>query len=494
MHRRSHQGPPPPHTQPEGVSRRPFALACLLAVAALLLAGCGKKIELKTYHPPAEHSAGSWKTWVIGNPAKLAVPHPPGPDSAKTKAEIRELERQADKRTLAEEREARFWALEPTVRPWIATTLNHWTHRRKNDPVAAARSYALVSVAMYDATVATWYWKYRYKRKKPPGKPLYPAGDEPSYPSEQAAIAGAAARVLSYAFPERDPAEFEKLARESALSRIVAGANYRSDVEVGLQLGRRVGDAVVNRAKADGSTRAWSGQRPRGRGFWEPPPGTNAAPIQPVAGSWRPWVLSSGMQFRPPGPPRFDSPEMRSQAERVVRAKRGLSAARKEAALRWEGGAATPQLPGKWNQVALERVDRRNLSIPRTARMFALLNVGMADAGIAAWDAKYTYWFPRPQNAIRDLGIARNWKPFLATPASPSYVSGHSAFSSSAARVLSYVFPDTAARFRAQAAEAGRSAIYGGIQFPFSDAAGRRMGRQVGDQVVARARKDGAGR
>jgi len=171
-----------------------------------------------------------------------------------------------------------------------------------------------------------------------------------------------------------------------------------------------------------------------------------------------------------------------------------LSAGRKENAQRWEGGAGTPQLPGVWNQVALSRVDRRNLSVPRTARMFALLNVAMADAGIAAWDSKYTYWSPRPENAIRDLGIARGWKPFLSTPASPAFVSGHAAFSAAASQVLGYVFPDTTRRFRSQAAEAGRSAIDGGIQFPFSDRAGRRIGERVGGQVVRRARSDGAGR
>jgi membrane-associated phospholipid phosphatase len=473
---------------------RGLVLAGLLVAAVVPLAGCGKDIKLKSYDPAAEPTAAKWRTWLIGNPARLSVPPPPAANSAKTKRETSELERIAEKRTLAEEREARFWALEPTVRPWIATGLNQWTHRNRHDPVAAARSYALLSVAMYDATIAAWHWKYRYKRKVPPEESLFPPGKEPSYPSEHAAIAGAAARVLSYVFGEKKPAEFEDLAQEAARSRIVAGANYRSDVEAGLQLGRKVGDAVVNRAKADGSSRAWNGVRPRGRGFWEPPPGSNARPIQPVAGSWRPWVLSSGSQFRPPGPPRFDSPEMKTQTQRVVAAGRRLSRRRQRVATRWEGGAGTPQVPGTWNQVALTRVDRRNLSIPRTARMFALLNVGMADAGIAAWDARYTYWFPRPQNAARDLGIARRWKPFLSTPASPSYVSGHSAFSSAASQILSYVFPDTAGRFRSQAAQAGRSAIYGGIQFPFSDEAGRRIGGQVADRVIGRARGDGASR
>ena len=474
--------------------RRLAALAGPLALAGLLMAGCGKEIKLQAYDPPAERSAGNWRTWVIGDPGKLAVPPPPSAGSAATKAETREVERLSDRRTLAQEREARFWGLEPTVRPWIASALNGWTHRDRHDPVAAARTYALLSVAMYDASVAAWHWKYRYRRKVPPGDPLLPAGDAPSYPSEHAAIAGAAARVLDYTFPERRAGEMQRLAREAARSRVVAGTNYASDVKAGLDLGRRVGDAVVRRGMADGSNRQFDGQRPTGKGFWQPAPGSRGGPVQPLAGSWRPWVLGSGDQFRPPPPPGFDSPEIRDQARQVLEASKKLSAGQKAAAERFEGGASTPQLPGTWNQIALERVARRNISVPRTARMFALLNVAMADAGIAAWDSKYTYWFARPQNAIRDLGLDKRFKPFLSTPASPSFVSGHSAISQAASGALGYVFPDTARRFRRQAAQAGRSAVYGGIQFPFSDRAGAAIGRRVAQRVVSRARSDGARR
>ena len=188
------------------MTRRLLASAGLLAVAGLLVAGCGKQIKLQSYQAPAERSAGGWQTWVIGDPAKVAVPPPPGADSAQAKAETRELERIKSHRNLAQERDARYWNLEPAVRPWLAAALNGWTHRRKVDPVAAARSYALVSVAMYDATVAAWHWKYKYGRKRPGGKTLFPGGGAPSYPSDYAAIAGAAARVLSYAFPETGPA------------------------------------------------------------------------------------------------------------------------------------------------------------------------------------------------------------------------------------------------------------------------------------------------
>ena len=474
------------------MSRRLAALAGPLALAGLLLAGCGEDIKVDTYDPPAERSAGNWKTWVIGDPSRLTVPPPPRAGSATTKAEEREVERLAEGRTLAQEREARFWGLEPTVRPWIASALNGWTHRDRHDPVAAARTYALVSVAMHDATVAAWHWKYRYRRKRPPGKPLLPAGEAPSYPSEHAAIAGAAARVLAYTFPNRRPADMQKLAREAARSRVVAGVNYSSDVKAGLDLGRKVGDAVVRRGRADGSGRRWDGQRPTGKGFWKP--SSRGGPIQPLAGSWRPWVLGSGSQLRPPPPPGFDSPEVRDEARAVLDAGKRLSAGEKALAERYRGGASTPQLPGIWNQMALERVARRDISIPRTTRMFALLNVAMADAGIAAWDSKYTYWFPRPESAIRDLGLDKRFKPFLSTPSSPSFVSGRSAFSSAAARVLGYVFPDSAARYRRSAAQAGRSGVLGGVQFPMGDRAGRSIGVKAGDRAVQRARGDGAGR
>ena len=476
------------------MSRRSAAPAGLLAVAALLLGACGEDIKLKSYDPPAERSAGGWRTWVAGDPARLQVPPPPSSGSAAAQRDERESERVTEGRTLAQEREARYWNLEPAVRPWLANALNRWTHRRRSDAVAAARSYALVTVAMYDATVAAWHWKYRYRRKRPSGDPLFPSGEVPSYPSEHAAIAGAAARVLAYAFPEHPASVYDKLARDAGRSRVVAGISFPSDVSAGLDLGRRVGDAVVRRALADGSTRKWDGQRPTGRGFWGPAPGFTAPPVQPLAGSWRPWVLRSGDQLRAPAPPGFDSPQVRAQAQRVKEAQAGLSARRRAAAQRWEDGAGTPQLPGRWNQVALERVDRRNLSIPRTARMFALLNVAMADAGVSAWDSKYTYWFPRPATALKDLNVDRSFRPFLATPASPAYVSETAAFSTAAAEVLAHVFPDTAQRFRRQAGEAGSSAIYGGIQYPFGDEAGRRIGQRVGEQVVARAQGDGAER
>jgi len=154
----------------------------------------------------------------------------------------------------------------------------------------------------------------------------------------------------------------------------------------------------------------------------------------------------------------------------------------------WEGGVGSPLPPGVWNEVALAYVRRDRLSTPEAARVFALLNIAMADTGVAVWNAKYTYWSARPENAIRELGLGARWSPFLRTPPFPSYVSAHSAYSGAASEVLAFLFPKDAARFRAKAVQAGMSRLYGGIHFRADHEAGLALGRRIGRLVVDRTR------
>src|SRR5262249_36065568 len=126
----------------------------------------------------------------------------------------------------------------------------------------------------------------------------------------------------------------------------------------------------------------------------------------------------------------------------------------------------------------------------------------------AAWDAKYTYGSWRPIDAIRladsdgnpDTSADAGWNSFLLTPPHPDYVSGHSTYSAAAAEVLTHVFGDhtgfsitsvalpgvtrSFADFGDAAQEAGRSRIYGGIHFEFSNQDGQATGKQVADWVL----------
>lgn len=464
--------------------------AALLAAVALVAAGCARQ-DATERGRGGEPSAGTWKTWVLTAASQIKVPPPPSPDSAQGRAEVAELEDLAAKRTVEVKGIIDKWDAEPAFEPWTRLNLELVAARPK-DPVNASRGYAYTHVAIYDAVVAAHHWKYSYRRSAPAGvDALVGPGPDPSYPSVHAAVAGAASRVLSYLFPERPRSLLDALADEAAESRVRSGANFRSDVEAGLALGRAVADEVIARAGGDGSDRKWDGTRPRGSGYWEPPPGSTAQPVQPLAGAWRTWAMSSGDQFRPPPPPEFGSVRFLEECRELVTIKEQLTAEQKRIATFWAGGEGTSLPPGVWNEVTMAYVKDHELSTPRAARVFALINVAMSDAGIAAWDAKYAYWNPRPENAIREL-VDPNWKPLLDTPFFPAYVSGHSTYSAAAGEVMAFIFPTDAAFFREKAEEAGISRLYGGIHYRADNVEGLKMGRKIGELVVERARKDGA--
>jgi membrane-associated phospholipid phosphatase len=467
------------------LARRVTSSVALALVLGMVSTGCRTPIR-EGSNPSAEDRspAAGWSTWVLESPKSVVVPPPPAPGSQESKVDRWRLERLTQDPSIDSDASVESWIAGSPVERWIELNLE-LVSAGSLDPPSAARGYALTSVAMYDAVVAAWHWKYRYRREGPHVEgALARAGAYPSYPSEHAAIAGAASRVLAYLFPERSAATFDRMAERAARARVVAGVNYPSDVKAGLALGRKVAAGVIARARRDGSDRQWMGSRPRGPEHWGPPPRSDAYPVEPLAGTWRTWVLQSDRALSAPPPPPFDSREFLAETREVMRLQANLSLEQKRIAKFWEGGVGTPLPPGVWNQVAMAYARRDRLDVPRTAQLFALLNIAMADAGIATWDAKYRYWAPRPENAIRDLGLDANWKPFLATPPFPSYVSAHSAFSAAAATILAHLFPYDAERFRAKAEEAGMSRLYGGIHFRSDHEAGLALGRRIGRLVV----------
>src|ERR1700754_5183037 len=157
-------------------------------------------------------------------------------------------------------------------------------------------------MAMYDATIAAWESKYFYNRPRPSEvdatlPTALPTPRSPSYPSEHAAAAGAAATVLSYFFPD-ETSSFKAMAEEAAQSRVLAGVQFPSDSSAGLELGRRVAEQVIARAKADGSDAVWTGTVPTGPCKWvgsKPPNFTQA--------NWKPILFEKADEFRPPPPP-----------------------------------------------------------------------------------------------------------------------------------------------------------------------------------------------
>ena len=122
----------------------------------------------------------------------------------------------------------------------------------------------------------------------------------------------------------------------------------------------------------------------------------------------------------------------------------------------------------------------------RSARTFAYMNMAISDAGIACWDAKYYYHYPRPIQAIP------GFKTILGTPNFPSYTSGHSTFSAAAADVLSYLYPTEATQCKAWAEEAAVSRIYAGIHYRFDAEVGIAQGKAVAAYTLEKMKNDGA--
>lgn len=463
-----------------------------LVLGAGVVAGCGQSDDGK---PPrgAEATAGRWKTWVLTAPSEIKVPAPPTGESPRARRDVAEYERAVTSRTAAQAKLAREYSAAPVVEPWLEQTME-LVARRPKDPPSSSRSYGYVSAAIEDAVLAAYHWKYVYDRDAPDGESTVATSPDPSYPSEHAAIAGVASRLIAHLYPEYPKSRLDERAEDVAQARVAAGANYPSDVKAGLLLGRRIAKRYIEKARNDGYTRKWDGKRPRGREHWEPPPGSTGQPIQPLAGTWDTWVLDPVDRFQPPPPPKFGSKEFIANARDVVRVKERLTPEQKKAAKFWEAGPGTALPAGVWNRVAIAYARNQDLSVPRQARLFAMLNVAMSDAGAACWHAKFRtgWWDPRPINAIRDLGLDRNWEPYLGTPLFPAYPSGTSNYSGAAGEVLARTFPDDAKMWRARAVEAGMSRLWGGVHWRIDVEQGLEMGRRIGTLVVNRAQRHGA--
>jgi membrane-associated phospholipid phosphatase len=229
---------------------------------------------------PGDPMLGSWNPWVLARGSDLRPGPPPAWDSPERQAEIDEV------RTY--QREAYpglpmlfFWPQNPSGRPdpdsapfssnqavyYYAPMLHYvWgpelaqkitEYRLDTNPPRAARAYALVSIAGYDATIACWDAKFHYMTARPnqfdPSiTTVFPTPPIPDYPSGHAATMGGTSEVLAYLFP-RDAGVFRSRAVENAASRLWAGIHFRSACDVGLKLGRDVAALVIDLARVDGA-------------------------------------------------------------------------------------------------------------------------------------------------------------------------------------------------------------------------------------------------
>lgn len=314
-------------------------------------------------------------------------------------------------------------------------------------PTVGSRLLAIVSTAVYD-TVNSFTHKYT---------PYAINANAPSKASLQAAVVGAAYQVLSTLIPQQTTLFNQQLIK----SVTEIGDRPLSQV-IGFGFGQSIANQILALRANDGSNNNAPYIAPPGDYVWHPD-GPNFTAIGPNWGQVTPFGINNVNNFVPDGldgTPTTNSTLYANEIEevRIVGGRNNTpittinrTADQTQLVYFWSYDRADTFRPyGQLNQITEEIAVREGTSLQDNARLFAALNVSLADAAIVAWKAKYTYTQPRPDDVIAG-GIAANdgldttvadpnWRPLLDTPPFPDYISGHSTFGGAWAGVLNHFF------------------------------------------------------
>jgi hypothetical protein len=507
--------------------------AILTATVIVIALACNKDVDGRTDNvaslQPAsiDINAGTWKPILLATPDEVVVPAPIATNSPDYIAQINEIKTWQADLSAEEKRIVKYWSAGAVLRwneimrelvakhnlPPYQNADGTYPAPNANNPLAypqfpfanppyASRAYAYISAAQYDALVAAWHYKKLYNRAAPYAvdqtlNVLIPRSDLPSYPSEDAVVAGAAVEMMKLLFPG-DQDFIQQKAEEHKRSRIIAGANVRSDIEAGEALGKAVAQKFATRARGDragaagGNAALWKKLEDdciaRGETPWYSLETPKRPPMLPVFGKVKAFLFDSltAISLRPDPPPLVKSQQMVDETKEILDFVNNPTRERIRIVHFWADGVGTYTPAGHWDAIAAEDFIAKNFSEVRWARNMALLNMSLMDAGIVCWDAKMFYFNPRPSQLDPRI------KTLTGVPNFPAYISGHSTFSAAAATILGHIIPERKSAYDAMALEASLSRMYGGIHYRADCERGIVTGKKVGDYAVNRAKTDGA--
>jgi membrane-associated phospholipid phosphatase len=416
--------------------------------------------------------------WYLDSSESLR-PSAPG---APSQAEIDEVVKAQEAITPEVTEAVKKWGTGVAVAPWSGVATALFAEFSIGGGLPQSRFMAVLHTAMHDAAIAAWDAQLVYARPGPAATDdrIVPAAgvnpEQSSFPSEHAAVAGAAAVVLTYLI-EDAAGRFDGLAAAAAESRIAAGAAFRSDIKAGLAIGQAVGELAVARAKDAIDVGEWDpATKPSGPGIWQPtPPGMIENPLFPLAGLRTPWVLERGDQFRPIAPPKFGSTAWKAELEIVQETLANQTFDQKRAAVSWGTGSPIVFLDS-W---AREFISLTGTGLPQAAQILSNVQVAIDDALIAVWDGKFTYWTSRPITDDPEL------VPTIPTPPYPGYPGGYSGAMGAGTTVLGHHFPEASVEIERRSWEAACSRLWAGIHYAIDNDAGLLLGRRVGRMVAA---------
>lgn len=401
-------------------------------------------------------------------------------------------------------------------------------HADQGGPTRTARALAVVHAAIFDAvnSIDGSYTPYLVSLHAPKSASI------------GAAVAQAAHDTLVALYPQQKKA-FDA-ALKASLKKVPDGPTEAQGVAVGAEVAR----ACMRSRKNDGADASANYAGSNDPGVFQTYSG-EPSPLDPGWGKVLPFTMADVSDFIAPPPPAMGSPEYAAAYNEVknlggdgVSTPTARTAEQTEIGLFWayDGtpGLGTP--PRLYNQIARTIAAQEHNTQVENARMFALVNLAMADAGIASWGTKYTYNVWRPLRGIRQVdpsGVAMddgnpatdanpNWSPLGApltngpagahnfTPPFPAYTSGHATFGAALFETLARFYgTDNVAftissdefngvnkgvdgvvrpvktrsftSFSQAAEENGQSRIYLGIHWAFDKTAGIAQGRGIAD-------------
>ncbi len=320
--------------------------------------------------------------------------------------------------------------------------------------------------------------------------------------SQPAAADQAAHDVLVALYPAFQATLDAELQQD--LAQILDGQN-KAD---GIAVGQTVAAQILSLRSNDGSGVTPSPFTPGNQpgGYQLTPPNFAAADFT----QWpqvTPFALARADEFRPGPPPELTSDKYTTVFDEV-KSLGFINSTTRTPEQTLIGTFWNGNIQDFWNEIAQTAALKRHLNLAQSARLFALLNISLADTAIAFFDAKYTYQFWRPVTAIQMAGSDGNpntepnptWLPLTTkTAPDPSYAGAHSAISAAGAEVLRFYFGERFTFnvmseslagvtrhftcFSAAAQEAGLSRIYAGQHFRSDHVAGKDLGRQVAESV-----------
>jgi len=406
-------------------------------------------------------------------------------------------------------------------------------------PVRSARAIAIWAIATGDAVAA-------YSSKFKPFLPVDPAPNA----NLQAAIAQAGHDTLVEIYKKQIPIF------DAALAEDLASIPDGPEKDAGIALGKQTAVNAIEFCRNDGSEKSEPFVAPTyvsspEAGFWRKDP---LNPNQGVVGStWsivRPFVMESSSQFRLPPPPAISSSEYAEAYNEVKRVggdgvvtptERTLDQSASAIFWAYDGTPSLCAPPRLYNQMVIQIGLEQGLDVVQLARLVAIVNVALMDAGSASWDSKFFYSYWRPITAIREADAGTgptgagdnnpgtegdvNWTPLGApasnlsghdfTPPFPAYPSGHATFGAALFHTLRLFFgtddipftfvsdefdgntrdafgnvrpllPRSFRNLREAEEENGQSRIYLGIHWSFDKTGGIQQGEQVAQYVFDR--------